>query len=129
MSCDARIETETKLNVWAVPIQCVTARGVNANFTPPQGEGNEPQVTDSRMKTTKVPDKPKEIVFVVKDNQAKMVDVKSGISDDTYIEIVSGLTGTEDVVSGPYKAISKELENGSKVMIQPKKGPAEQPKK
>jgi len=132
MSCDAKIETETKKDVWAVPIQCVTARGENNMNNQPQqgGNNNEPQVTDARMKNTvKSFAKPKEIVFVVKDNQAKMVDVTSGISDDSYIEIKTGLTGTEDVVSGPYKAISKELENGSKVMIQPKKGPAEQPKK
>lgn len=54
-----------------------------------------------------------------------MVDVVTGISDDAFIEIKSGLKGDEDVVSGPYKAISKELENGTKVMIQPKSGPGE----
>ena len=48
---------------------------------------------------------------------AKVVPVETGISDDTYIEILSGLKGEEDVVSGPYRAISKELEDGSKVNL------------
>ncbi len=129
MSCDARIETETKRDVWAVPIQSVTARGEMNNNQPPSGENrDEPVVQDTRIKETKTYEKPKEIVFLVENNQVKMKDVESGISDDTYIEIKSGLTGNEKVVSGPYKAISKELENGSKVMIQPKKG-AFEPKK
>lgn len=128
MSCDARIETETKRDVWAVPIQSVTARGDNNN-QPQQSENrDEPVVQDTRIKETKTYDKPKEIVFLVENNQVKMKDVESGISDDSYIEIKSGLTGSEKVVSGPYKAISKELENGTKVMIQSKKG-AFEPKK
>lgn len=124
MSCDAKIETETKKDVWAVPIQSVTARG-DKKFEPEQGNNDEPEVKDERIKENKQNLKPKEIVFVVKDNISKMVDVITGISDDSYIEIKSGLKGDEEVVSGPYKAISKELENGSKVMLQPKTGPNE----
>jgi HlyD family secretion protein len=124
MSCDVKIETETKKDVWAVPIQSVTARG-DKKFEPQQGNNDEPVVKDERIKENKQNIKPKEIVFVVKDNLSKMVDVVTGISDDTYIEIKSGLKGDEEVVSGPYKAISKELENGTKVMLQAKKGPSE----
>jgi HlyD family secretion protein len=46
-----------------------------------------------------------------------MRKVKTGISDESYIEIVRGLKEGETVVSGPYRAISKELKNGSKVVI------------
>lgn len=125
MSCDARIETETKKDVWAVPIQSVTARGETTAIPAPPSNNNQVQVTDNRIKTNKATVKPKEIVFVVKDNQVKVVDVKTGISDDSYIEIESGLNGDEQIVSGPYKAISKELENGSKIMIQSGKGTGE----
>jgi HlyD family secretion protein len=121
MSCDAKIETATKKDVWAVPIQSVTARS-ETNVVPAQTDSKEPVVTDSRIKTAKTTAKPKEIVFVVNNNQAKIVEVKTGISDDSYIEIAGGLNGDEQVVSGPYKAISKELENGSKIMIQSGKG-------
>ena len=128
MSCDAKVETETKRDVWSVPIQSVTARGANSMQQPQEGDNKEPQVTDTRIKTVKANVKPKEIVFVVKDNISKMVDVKTGISDDSFIEIISGLTGDENVVSGPYKAISKELDNGKKVMVQGKSG-SNEPKK
>ena len=50
-----------------------------------------------------------------------MTEVKSGISDDNYIEIKEGLKGDEEVVSGSYKAISRELEDGSKIRVEKKK--------
>ena len=50
-----------------------------------------------------------------------MTEVKTGISDDTYIEVESGLSGGEEIVSGPYRAISKDLEDGSKLLVQSKK--------
>jgi HlyD family secretion protein len=43
--------------------------------------------------------------------------VKTGISDDNFIEIVSGLSGDEKVISGPYRAISKDLEDKSKIRV------------
>ncbi len=117
MSCDADIETEKKENVLTVPIQSVTARIDKQNMSTSQGEkpDNETKVKKERN------NKPKEVVFVIKENKAKMVEVKTGISDDTYIEILNGLKGDEDVVSGPYRAISKELEDSSKVSMQSKR--------
>ena len=63
---------------------------------------------------------PKEVVFVVEEGKVKMVEVTAGISDDNYLEIKEGLEGGEDVVSGSYKAISRELEEGSKVRVEDK---------
>ena len=65
--------------------------------------------------------KPKEIVFVVKEGKAKSIEVETGISDDNYIYIKSGLSGGEQVVSGSYKAISRELNDGSTVRVEEKK--------
>ncbi len=117
MSCDADIETEKKQNVLTVPIQSVTARVEKQNIGTSQGEqsDNEAKIKKERS------NKPKEVVFVIKENKAKMIEVKTGISDDTNIEILSGLKGDEDIVSGPYRAISKELEDGSKVSLQSKR--------
>lgn len=117
MSCDADIETEKKQNVLTVPIQSVTARIDKPNLSTTQGEQPENEAKAKKERSNK----PKEVVFVIKDSKAKMVEVKTGISDDTYIEILSGLKGDEDVVSGPYRAISKELEEGSKVSMQSKR--------
>ena len=117
MSCDADIETEKKQNVLTVPIQSVTARIDKQNMSTPQGEKSENETKAKKERSNK----PKEVVFVIKENKAKMVEVKTGISDDTYIEILNGLKGDEDVVSGPYRAISKELEDSSKVSMQSKR--------
>jgi HlyD family secretion protein len=59
--------------------------------------------------------KPIEVVFVVDGDHVKMVPVKRGIGDDTYMEIEEGLTEGQEVVSGGYKAISKDLEDGKKI--------------
>jgi HlyD family secretion protein len=118
MSCDADVKTETKANVLAVPIQSVTAR-MDKPMLKPAGEEVD-NATEAKPKTNKN-NKPKEVVFLTDNGKAKMVGVKTGISDDTYIEIVSGLKGGEEVISGPYKAISKELENGAKISMQAKR--------
>ncbi|MEW6701694.1 MAG: efflux RND transporter periplasmic adaptor subunit [Bacteroidota bacterium] len=127
MSCDADIETETKQNILTVPIQSVTARVEKPKMMTDGGSegvgGNEAKPKNNKS------NKPKEVVFVVKDNKAKMIEVKTGISDDTYIEIQSGLKGGEEIVSGPYRAISKELEDGSKVSLQSKRKGSEKEKK
>jgi HlyD family secretion protein len=117
MSCDADIQTDTKYGVVSVPIQSVTARMKNAVVKESEeGEGDapKPQVKNGKR------EKPEEVVFLLEGNQVKKVKVETGISDDTYIEIKSGLSGGEEVVSGPYRAISKELEHDTKV-IAPKK--------
>jgi len=74
----------------------------------------------ARKKFSGKREKPEEVVFLLNASEVKKVNVKTGISDDTYIEIVSGLEGGEEVVTGPYRAISKELEDGTKVIV-PKK--------
>ncbi len=120
MSCDADVKTETKANVLAVPIQSVTARMDKPMMKEPEGEGDDMAAQEVKPKNGKA-NKAKEVVFITKDNKAKMLEVKTGISDDTYIEIQSGLSGGEAVVSGPYRAISKELEEGSKISLQSKR--------
>jgi HlyD family secretion protein len=120
MSCNADIETETVYDVLSVPIQSVTARVDTKKFEKKGDNENK----DEKRKMMKMKDKkgkrkePKEVVFVVENGTAKMVKVTTGISDDNYLEIKKGLEGMEDVVSGSYKAISRELEEGSKVRIE-----------
>ena len=121
MSCNADIETETKNDVLAVPIQSVTARSDN----PAPGDNQNPNENSGKLKEKKRNLKPKEVVFVVQGKKVVMKEVKIGISDDTYIEIIEGLKPGDDVVSGSYKAISKELKNESKVIVKNKKDSVE----
>jgi len=116
MSCNADIETETIKDVITVPIQSVTARG-NEMVKKEDGEENNP----APAKKENSNNKPKEMVFIVKDGKAKSVEVQTGISDDNYIYIKSGLSGGEQVVSGSYKAISRDLNDGSTVRVEEKK--------
>jgi HlyD family secretion protein len=114
MSMSADIETATKSNVLTVPIQSVTVRASKKEMKEESKEG-EAQLATSKKK--KDEDKLEEVVFVVKDGIAKTIPVKRGISDDAYVEIKGeGLEGQE-VVSGPFKAINRDLEVDSKVKI------------
>ena len=73
-------------------------------------------------KKSKEPPKPIEVVFTRDGERAKMVPVKIGISDDSYWEITEGVKEGAEVVSGGYRAISKDLEDGKKVKIGPLAG-------
>jgi len=122
MSMTGVIETQTKSNVIVVPIQSVTTRSLNkGNEKKEPDESDAMAANDNRIKQKF--EKPKEVVFLVDNNVAKTVEVKRGISDDTYTEIVSGLKEGAEVVSGSYKAINRELEDGVKVKVENVKKP------
>jgi len=92
-----------------------TTSAANTNSPVADGTNN----TAKADKKSKEAAKPVEVVFVVEGERAKMVPVKIGISDDTHWEIVEGLKEGQEVVSGGYRAISRDLEDGKKV----RKGP------
>ena len=115
MSCNAEIKVNSKNDVIAIPIQSVTARE-EEKTTETTGE----DVKRKSEENVKKKEKPKEVVFIVEDgtpSKVKKVQVKTGISDDKYIEILEGLKPDDIVVKGPYKAISKELDDGSVVKV------------
>jgi HlyD family secretion protein len=116
MSMTATVETETKKNVLTVPIQSVTTRAIDkSKEKKPSEEGEDMASADSRIKQKT--EKVKEIVFIADNNVAKTVEVKRGISDDSYTEILSGIEENKEVVSGSYKAINRELEDGVKIKV------------
>jgi HlyD family secretion protein len=114
MSVTAEIETRERKGALAVPIQAVTTRLPQGGATPAAAT---PSSTPRAGKPA--PIKPMEVVFAVAGDRAKLRPVKTGISDSDYFEIVSGLDEGEEIVSGGYKAISKDLEDGKKVKIGP----------
>ncbi|HOJ06798.1 MAG: efflux RND transporter periplasmic adaptor subunit [Ignavibacteriales bacterium] len=119
MSCTADIETETIQNVLSVPIQSVTTReGTQSVDNLTEGQPEEFQQV-KEIKKEKI-HKANEIVFLVENGKAKKVNVETGLSDDNYIAILSGLKGGEDVISGSYKAISRELNDGLQVRVEEK---------
>lgn len=120
MSCTADIETETIENILSVPIQSVTTRSDAPKMDMPSGDGEDEGII--QVKTDKKENiKPKEVVFLIKDGKAKLVEVETGLSDDNYIAVLKGLEGGEQVVSGSYKAISRELNDGLQVRVEEKR--------
>ena len=108
MSVTAEIETRSRKGVLTVPIQSVTTRLPSASAL---------ASTPAAEKKTPGPVKPVEVVFAMEGDQVKQLPVETGISDNDYFEIVSGLTEEQQIVSGGYKAISKDLEDGKKVKL------------
>ncbi|MBX7043413.1 MAG: efflux RND transporter periplasmic adaptor subunit [Ignavibacteria bacterium] len=122
MSCTVDIVVDRRDNVFAVPIQSVTVREDEKKDELKGEEENENLTRESANRLSKKI-KPKEIVFLIDNGAAKKSDVKTGISDDAYIEITEGVSEGQEVVKGSFKAINKELEEGSKVKVdnEPKK--------
>ncbi|PAW93199.1 efflux transporter periplasmic adaptor subunit [Mucilaginibacter sp. MD40] len=91
----------------SVPIQSVTTRE--------EKKADDKKKNDDDDKKTANDAPAKEYVYVLQGNKVKQVEVKTGIQDDTYIQILSGLKGGEEVVSAPFAAISKTLNDGMMV--------------
>ncbi|NBB72580.1 MAG: efflux RND transporter periplasmic adaptor subunit [Bacteroidetes bacterium] len=112
MSGTVDIFTQTVNNVVAVPIQAVTVRDFNQ-----VRDGSAAAQSDSSAAFGRREDLRK-VVFVVAADTARMQEVTTGIADDTHIEVRSGLNGGEQVIIGPYRAVSQTLEPGAKVRIE-----------
>lgn len=113
MSGTVDVFTETVFDVVAVPIQAVTVRDF-ASLPKEDEEGETSSAVDSSAAGPAKEDL-RRVVFVVAEGAAMMIEVETGISDDTHIEVRSGLAGGEETVIGPYRAVSRELEDGAAV--------------
>jgi HlyD family secretion protein len=118
MTASADIVTHTNPKALGVPLQCVALRTVDQLVR----KGEKRNDAEARFKPDK--DGFVEVVFVVEKGKAVARQVKTGIQSDDRIEILEGLKEGEEVVSGSYRAISKDLENGSLVRIDNEKKPA-----
>ncbi len=103
MSATVDIQTNTKNNIVSIPIQSVTTRKDTAKV-------------DDKSKD-EFEDKKLEVVFVVNEGKVEQREVNPGIQDTKYIEIIEGIEVGEEVVSAPYSAISKKLENEDLVEV------------
>jgi HlyD family secretion protein len=122
MNASADIKTTRKDNTLAVPINSVTTRVIGSDKTIADKKKEEQKKQTAEGNTDEVvsvdSDELEEIVFVVqKDGKVKKAKVKTAIQDINYIEIVSGLNEGEEVVTGPFNAISKTLKDGTTVKV------------
>jgi HlyD family secretion protein len=115
MSATVDIQTKTVQNVLTVPIQAVTSRSDTTDIKLKKAEEADKQgenaVTNTEDESKKKDVSFKEYVFLYENGKAKMVEVKTGIQDNTNIEILSGLKDKQEVITGPYRAVTKKLKN------------------
>ncbi len=114
MSATVDIKTESKQNVITVPIQSVTTReekDLNGKDEDLAKSGKTAKANADDKKQVK------ELVFVAENGKVKAKEVKTGIQDANYIEILSGIKEGEMVVKAPFKLISKTLKDGSAVKV------------
>ncbi len=119
MTASGDIVTETRGSTLAVPIQCVAIRTLEQLKKQETHEGNNGEAIADENDQQYKPDKDGfvQVVFVVNNGTVEARQVKTGIQSETHIEILEGLTESEEVVTGNYRAISKDLENGSAVTV------------
>lgn len=120
MTASADIQTNTHSDVLSVPLNAVTTRekGGAADAGKNKG-GNDNQSLDKPAASSD--DNIEEVVFVWQQNgTVKKVPVKTGIQDINNIEITAGLKEGDQVITGPYDVVSKQLKDGDKVKIVPK---------
>ena len=111
MTATVDIITNTKSNILTVPISSVVVKSDTAAVKEIKVE--DPNDEKSKPKS----DKKFECVFVKVGNKAKIRIIKTGIQDDTNIEVLSGLKKGDVVITGPYTTVSKDLNSGDKVSL------------
>ena len=116
MSASVDIYTHSAENTLSVPLIAVTAR--EDEKEKPNGKTaakteNEPPAKEADNKEDLI----KEIVFIVSGDTVGIREVKTGIQDNDFIEVLSGLQEGDRVVTGPYSAISRKLKSGSRILI------------
>jgi len=102
MSASVDIRTEIEKSILSIPIQAVTTRE----------KGKKKETVE-----TSLDDDLLEVVFLVKGDTVDMVEVKTGIQDDTYIQVLQGLNEEDEVVTAPYAAVARKLKKGDEVQV------------
>ena len=102
MSATVEIQTKTMPNILTIPLISVTMR-------------NDSLLTDSAKVKPESQDKKIEVAFVVVDGKVQQRKVETGIQDSKYIQITNGINEGDEVVSGPFSAISRKLKEGDLV--------------
>lgn len=127
MSATADIQTDRKTDIYSIPIQAVTTRMDSAGAElfhksekmqtgEVSSDGSVSSSTEN-IATEPTSDEPIIVVFTVKEGKAWIKNVKTGIQDNSYIEITEGLDPDEEVVIAPYSAISRQLKNDTNVEV------------
>lgn len=126
MTASAEILTTRKDDVLAVPLAAVTTRTPAQLRGGPQNQGGPPNRNASQAPAQGTQpakaEEPKVVIFVNENGTAKMKEVKTGISDYDNIEILSDMSDSTEVITGPFLVVSNRLKEGDKVRAAENKG-------
>lgn len=128
MTAAADIVTETKDSALTVPIQCVTVRTVEQLLDDKEGKkvkgggkgapGDKDRTAEAAAAGfTADEDGFVQVVFVLEDDKAVARQVETGLQGENLLEVSSGLKQGETVISGSYRAISRDLEHRARVKV------------
>lgn len=132
MSATVEIQTKRVINVVAVPIQAVTTRldttasakdgkmEFGSGDHGPERQDDEIVVRDNTAPQAEKSDDPIVCVFVYREGKSVLIPVKTGIQDNTYIEVQSGLKEGDEIITAPFGAIRTLLRNRGSVEKVPK---------
>jgi len=115
MSATVDIQTNTVYNVVSIPIQAVTVRDFAADSVGTRAEGETASDDQDQGEIGEREDF-RRVVFVNEDGTARRKEVETGISDNSYIQVMSGLSAGDEVVTGSYRVLSRDLKDGDKIV-------------
>lgn len=134
MSATADVQTSTVDNAVVVPIQSVTVRNKDSKLSPEElekqtnqqqqqakAEDNRANVTNEAIDKQKQRDQREKmirVVFIKDGDKVRQQKVETGINDNTFLEIKTGVKPGDEIVSGSYTAITRKLKDGAKVTIE-----------
>jgi HlyD family secretion protein len=107
MTATVDVITDARKKIIGVPISAIVIKSDTSNI--------KKNIPESKLKTGT--DKKFECVFIKTGETAKLRVIKTGIQDNSNIEILSGLNEGEEIITGPYNVVTKILETGDKVTI------------
>lgn len=110
MSATVDIKTNTVYDVISVPIQAVTVR----NFAEQDSSETDEPVVRNVSETEDF----RRVVFLNDNGVARQVEVETGISNNSYIQIMSGLEAEQEIITGSYRILSRELEDGDEIEVE-----------
>lgn len=121
MTASLEILTDRKNQVLAVPLSAVASRAVSEeDETKKKTASSDDEMTEAERRREESGGSKAEVVFVFSDNRVEMRKVKTGIADFEQVEISEGLKEGEQVISGPFTAVTKTLQSGDEVQIRKK---------
>ena len=114
MSATVDIKTNTVYDVVSVPIQAVTVRDFASDTTAQSDTTSTENSSENRLGSR---EDFRKVVFIKNGGVANRVEVETGISDNAFMQIMSGLEAGQEIVTGSYRVLSRELQDGDNILV------------